>query len=550
MGDIPHILLVEDDDLDARLVTTFLERGNVRHTLLRSRSVATARDLLARQEFDLVLVDHYIADGLGLDLIASLDESSGPPCVLLTGSTTRGLDEQALRAGAIDYLDKGELSPTALRTVVRQALARQTRREKIREMAFTDGLTGLANRIRLMQDLDKAIARARRRDGRFGVLYMDLDGFKPINDTLGHQAGDQLLVEVASRLKALVRETDTVARLGGDEFVVLLDDITSPEDGMLSAARIRDRLEQAVELDAGPAKVGVSIGVATWPLDGEDPAALLEAADQGMYQTKRGRKASASKREAPSRTAHSLEHELKRAVMSQGFDLSFQPRIDLGTGTLMALEARLRWSRHNTPLRAQDFVPALEALGLVTGVDCWVARQAASVVARLRARTPELRLAVNLSAAALADAKHVDRVTQTLRELDLPTDAIEIQLDASPAQLEEASRWKDMGVRIVGCGAALNLAGWRDLLGPPPLHALELDVRTTTRLRAPGGAAVAAATVALARSLDLTVVAAGAEDLETLQRLSALGVDEAQGHAVARPMSTAELQGWLERRAA
>jgi diguanylate cyclase (GGDEF)-like protein len=418
-----------------------------------------------------------------------------------------------------------------------------------------DALTGLPNRTQLHERLSSALAAAGPGGGgHVGVLLMDLDGFKEINDTLGHHHGDVLLQQVADRLRASMRPGDLVARLGGDEFALLLPDITGTDDAVAVAQRTLATLEgpayvQGVELD-----VRGSVGVACFPEHGSDVDELLSGADMAMYSAKQARSGWALYDEAlnqhtPERLA--LVSDLRRGLERDELMLEYQPKLDLATGEVCGVEALVRW-RHpeRGVMPPAEFVGLAEQTGLIRPLTMWVVREALRQTQRWRAEGLELRVAINLSVRSLT-RELPDAIAALLLEHgatghELEFEITESMMMANPAEgLEILQELSDLGLRLAvddfGTGYS-SLAYLKRL----PVSELKIDNSFVREMDVDASdRGIVRSTIDLARHLGLSVVAEGVESAATLAELRDLGCNSAQGFFISPPLPPKELAAWV-----
>ena len=436
---------------------------------------------------------------------------------------------------------------------------RRQAEEQVHALAYHDVLTGLPNRLLFGDRLQVATAQAHRGGGRLAVLFLDLDRFKVINDSLGHGVGDRVLQGVAERLQGCVREGDTVARLGGDEFTVILPGIRRAVDAVRAAEKVREALRQPFRLDGCDLFVTASVGVSVYPEDGTDAETLLRNADSAMYRAKeQGRdncQVYASSMNVSARERLHLEGALRRAVAEGELTVHYQPQLDPGSGEVAGVEALLRWEdpERGTVLPA-GFLALAEATGLVLPLGARVLRSACTEGRRWRERGhPALRVAVNLSARELQQPELVARVQAVLRDSGLEPGALELEVgEGSVApDVETAARTlgrlRDLGVRIAldGFGAGRSsLADLRRL----PADALKID-RSLVRGVASEARdeAVVSALVALAHTLGLEVVAVGVESTAQRDFLAGRGCDRVQGFLVSPALPPDECSAFLTR---
>ena len=435
---------------------------------------------------------------------------------------------------------------------------RKRAEEQIKSLAYHDSLTSLPNR-RLFQDrLSVAVAQAHRNSQRLAVLFLDLDRFKPVNDSFGHAAGDRLIQDVAERLRTCLREGDTVARLGGDEFTLLLPGVAQVVDAARVAEKVLDTLRVPFLIEGRELFSTASIGISLYPEDGRDADTLVKSADAAMYRAKQqGRDnyqlcAPALNATALERLA--LESSLRHAVGQDELVLHYQPVVDLVSGRVQSMEALLRWRHPELGLvPPADFIPLAEMTGLVIAFSPWVLRTACAQAREWQAAGhPGLGVAVNLSARQFQHPDLVGQVKRALEETKLEARFLELEIsETSAMQGPEANvptlrALKALGVRIAiddfgtGCSSLSYLRRF-------PIDALKIDRSFTAEItRDPDDAAIANVVIALAHTLKLRVVAEGVETDDQLAFLSARRCDEAQGYLFGSPRPAADCAGLLD----
>jgi diguanylate cyclase (GGDEF)-like protein len=419
-----------------------------------------------------------------------------------------------------------------------------------------DALTGLANRNLFHAALVKALARAERSGRTMALLMIDLDGFKRVNDTLGHAAGDSVLRGVAHRLSERLRSADQIARIGGDEFAVILENVGQLADVAFVARKIIAAVAPPFEIDGKAFHCGASVGIAAWPEHASDAPALQRAADLAMYAAKATggnsyRYYSDAIRTEFDRRA-TLDNELRRAQQYAEFELHYQPQIDLATGRICGAEALLRW-RHSARglLCAADFIEGLESSGQIEPVGYWVLETALAQLERWHARFGAwLTIAINLSARQLAHPKLLPHMVHVLERYAVDPACIELELTESAVvssrERELLSQLHALGVRVTvdDFGTGYSSLQYLKLL---PIQALKVDHTFVGGI--PSSAddvAIIGATLALARSLGLAVIAEGVETREQLEFLRAHGCVRAQGFLIGRPVPAEEFARLLE----
>ncbi|MDP2793411.1 MAG: EAL domain-containing protein [Sulfurisoma sp.] len=420
--------------------------------------------------------------------------------------------------------------------------------QRIWHIAHHDGLTGLPNRTLLHDRLEQTLAQAERAGSRVAVIFLDLDRFKAINDTLGHGVGDELLKHVARRLSAVVRAVDTVSRLGGDEFVIVMAGIAGPEDAAVAAQKVIDALAAAVTIEGHSLRATPSLGIALFPDDGTAPLHLMKNADTAMYQAKaRGRNTYeffTQRLNAETERAFTLEQRLRLAIEAGHLVLHYQPLVDMETRKVASLEALLRWNdpEHGIILPG-EFIPLAEETGLIVPIGQWVIAEALRQNRRWQeAGMPLLPVAVNLSPRQFRQKDLVGGIRALLAETGQPARLLELEITESTllhdldAALETLRELDAMGVRLAiddfGTGySSLNH------LKRLPVHKLKIDqsfVRDLCHDR--DDAAIVNAIIGLGSAMDLHVLAEGVETRDQLAALDKLGCRQYQGYLFSRPL--------------
>jgi diguanylate cyclase (GGDEF)-like protein/PAS domain S-box-containing protein len=412
---------------------------------------------------------------------------------------------------------------------------------RIRHMAFHDALTGLPNRLLLEDRLAQAIALAGRNQKRVAVLMLDLDRFKLVNDSLGHHVGDRLLQSVAERLTASLRKSDIVARLGGDEFVIALPWVGDNDNVEQIAQKVLSALIEPLQIDGHELQTSCSIGICQYPVDGEDPQALLKAADAAMYQAKTKKRGTYCffAPEFKERVEHrqQLENDLRKACDRGEFVLHYQPLVSTDSGRITGMEALLRW---NHPVQGlippNQFIPLLEEMGMMVEVGRWVLRTACGQnVAWQKDGLPPIRVAVNVSAQQFHRGDIVSIVKDVLCETGLDPQWLELELTESMT-LDETETTINVMHKLKALGVSLSLddfgTGWSSLsyLTRFPLDRLKIDRSFMRNVASQAGAeAVVKSILTLARSLGMSCVGEGVETHQQLDYLQKQTCAEVQG---------------------
>ncbi|MEO5702878.1 MAG: EAL domain-containing protein [Gammaproteobacteria bacterium] len=427
--------------------------------------------------------------------------------------------------------------------------------QRLHYLANYDALTGLPNRTLFFDRLTQALARARRETGLAAVLFLDLDRFKGVNDTLGHDIGDLLLKAVAARLMRCVRESDTVSRLGGDEFALVLLDLAQVGDLIHIIKKIQDSLPQPYDLEGHEVFITISIGVSFYPNDGETPETLLKNADTAMYLAKeQGRNrfqhdsSIMSVRAAQRRTlGYALHHALER----NQFVLHYQPFMDAKTGHITGMEALLRWHLPESGIILPSrFIPLAEETGLIGSIGEWVLHHAClQNKAWQTAGFAPLPIAVNFSSRQFHQQDMLAIVTKVLAETGLAADYLELELTESIMQNAEAISTL-RGIRGIGAQISIDNFGTgyssMNYLKHFPINKLKIDTSFIQDIPSNAdNSAITAAIIALGHSLKLRVIAEGVETQEQLEFLRSLNCDEIQGYLVSKPVSAVEMSRLL-----
>ncbi|WP_438438523.1 putative bifunctional diguanylate cyclase/phosphodiesterase [Hydrogenophilus thermoluteolus] len=425
----------------------------------------------------------------------------------------------------------------------------------IYRQAHFDALTGLPNRALARDRIDRALARARREGETVYLLFLDLDGFKEVNDLYGHDAGDALLVETAARLKTCVRESDTVARLGGDEFLILVEGSATASTAQRIAESARDVLRQPFVVQDHRAQVTVSIGVAAFPNDAEDAETLMRLADAAMYAAKESGKNRvrfySERIESKVRFEAEQRRALEHALANGEFELFLQPVVQLPERTVTTAEALLRWRHPHQGLRnAAEFIPLAEASGLIRPIGLWVLQEAARLALQLAAQRPGFRVAVNLSPAQFGDpalARWAHEVEAALPHLTLEvTESLAMDAEGTAAAFLAQLREKGARLAIDDFGTGYANLSRLEALRP---DVIKIDKCFTDRIGQQGtGEQIMRAILELTRAVGALAVVEGLESHAQLVWFEPFAPIAIQGYHFAKPMPWNEFQTFLEKR--
>lgn len=494
-----------------------------------------------------------LEQGASLGMITELETRQGPRWFELSASRKEGA-----RNGAASFV-----------VLARDVTSRREAEQNVYRLAYFDPLTGLPNRLSFGERLEREVYRARRADRKLAVLFLDLDGFKNINDTMGHGTGDLLLQWVSDRLRHSVRPADVVARvdaseqeialarLGGDEFTVLVPNLESAEDVLGVAHRIHEQMRRPFLLEGRDVVLTASIGISVFPDDGEDGSTLLKHADTAMYHAKdQGRDNcqfySSSLTERALRRLD-LENSLRRALERDEFFLVYQPQLDVATGRVQSVEALIRWQHPERGLISPlDFIPAAEENGLIVPIGEWVMRTACADAMRWTEEGLDLRVAVNLSARQFRDPALPDRIAAILKASGLAAERLELEvtegslMEDTEATLATLNQLTSIGLRLSldDFGTGYSSLSYLKRL---PLDNLKVDRSFVRGLPFDhDNMAIVRAIVSLARNLGYSVTAEGVETVAQASCLRTLACDMLQGYFIGRPVGARELPGVIE----
>jgi len=521
-----------------------------------------ALERLRNDLFHVVLFDLSHRGARGVKSITQIELSAPRLAVVaLSARIDEALSLQAIQAGAQDFLVKWQGDGFSLARSIRYAIEHKKEKERLAMLAQYDGLTGLANRVLFRDQLEKVLGESGRTEAPGAMMFLDLDRFKVINDTLGHDTGDNLLKIVAQRLQGCVRTGDLIARLGGDEFTVIQEHVADRERVEAVARKIIGVMSQTFVLGGHELFIGASIGIALYPDHGADADTLLKNADTAMYHAKACGGGAyrfylpEMGQEAVERLE--LESDLRRALPRRELRVYYQPQFNIRTREIVGAEALLRWQRNGveSPLLPKDFMPLAEETGMIVPIGQWVLRTACEHAAQWRAAgLPPLRLAVNFSARQLREPDVVDTITSTQREVGLEPGILVLELNESLAMTYGTAadsilkKIHQAGIAIAidnfGSGSS-SLSSLRHL----PISALKIDRSFIKDIGNDANSeALAAAIITLTRSLKRAVIAEGIENQQQLDYLIAQDCPVGQGNFLSPPLPSDEFISLARRR--
>ncbi|MFQ5674644.1 MAG: EAL domain-containing protein [bacterium] len=560
------ILLLEDDTTEEGCLGDLLfEDQQNAYELQQAVRVQDGIECLERDSMDVVLLDLNLPGCDGLDLVSEIQSHSpNVPIIVLTGDDDLNLATRALQLGAQDYLVKNDTDRSTLERAVRYAIEKNRLIEQLEQsrrleqhLAYHDALTNLPNRHLFHDRLQQAVLQSNRSDKLTAVMFIDLDGFKRINDTLGHTIGDHLLKSVARRLKRSVRKVDTIARLGGDEFTIVLWGINNTQDAAMVARKILSLISKPYRIDEHELFVTASIGISTYPTDGADIETLIRKADIAMYRAKSHGKNHYQiynlSMDAQFFEHLTLENSLRKAVENDELVAYYQPQVDLSSGGIVGLEALVRWQHPKFGLVPPDkFIQLAEETGVILDIDEWMLKKACQQIKMWEGEGfRELRVAVNLSTRQFRQKKLAQMVAQILSDTEVQPGKLCLEITENNVMQDIKITVDILGV-LKEIGVVLSLddfgTGYSSLnyLKLFPIDILKVDRAFVSGIpRDRDDTAISTAIIVLAQSMELQVIAEGVETAEQIAFLQSLQCDEIQGFYFSRPLSTDGLTSLL-----
>ncbi|OUS14041.1 hypothetical protein A9Q89_00780 [Gammaproteobacteria bacterium 53_120_T64] len=549
-----HKLLIVDDDRTIRLAlkNIFTEQA---FQIFEARDGQQAISFCQQDTPDLILMDAIMPEIDGFEAcktIKALPNFNDTPILMITSLDDDMAINKAFSSGATDYITK-PLNFTVLKERVSRLLQANRVEKRVKELAYHDSLTGLPNRSKLMQDLRLILNRAKLDNSNFAVLFLDLDHFKNINDSLGHNIGDLLLKAVADRLQSSVRESDFVARLGGDEFTVILENIEDADAVALIAQNICSSLASPFVFIQQKMFVTASVGISIYPEDGEDVNALLKHADLAMFSAKKSRNNySFYQQGMEDKVARrlELEQELRYAISHQQLVLHYQPQVDLRSNRVVAAETLIRWEhpKHGF-LSPAEFIPLAEETGLIKDLTFWVIRQAFKQIGEWQQRNFDVKLSINLSTKDIETTGSLsDFLFYQLETSNVPASLIELELTESMLMDDpEKSRQELLALKDMGFALAIDDfgTGYSSLnyLKNLPVDILKIDRSFIKDIELnPDDKPIVKGIIALADSLGLTTIAEGIENEQQSAIVHELGCNIIQGYLISRPLPREEFE--------
>jgi len=549
-----RVLLLEDNEGDSRLQKELLNIAYPgKYEIIVVVTLKDGLVSLKNEKFDVVLADLNLPDSDGVNTVTNIqNQNESIPIVILSGENSEELALRTVKMGVQDYLIKGQGDGYLISRALDYAIERKRNEQKLTYLASYDSLTGLANRTLFQERLDSALYRANINKSLVILLLIDLDRFKTINDTLGHDVGDKLLVNVANRLKDCTRHGDMIARLGGDEFIVLLEDTRNAEDAEMMAKKFLDLMRKPFFLSLQEIYISPSIGVSIYPLDDLQAGQLLKYADSAMYRAKElGRNRHCfytADMNLRLQSKLKMEVELRRATERQDFILHYQPKFDITTQALIGAEALIRWDHaEKGMISPNEFIPLAEECGLISVITDWVIQEACKQnhLWQQEGYQP-IRMAINLSPQQFNQENIVSRILNQINDSNLAPKYVELEItegalmkDAIKSnEILKELKNEDIHISIDDFGTGYSSLSY---LKKFHLDTLKIDQSFVRDIFDDlDNAAIVSAIIALAKTLRLNVIAEGVETEAQLSFLAAKGCNNAQGYLLGRPVPAQE----------
>lgn len=562
MEDKPiNILIVDDDDYDRQIykknITKYLPK---QFLVTEADSGQSALQICAGLQPDCILIDYYMPGLNGInfmDEITSSSEINNPAIIFLTGKGDETIAAEVIRKGAVDYIPKAKVRGDVLAESIKKSIDVINHKKRLQhqasiteELAYTDHLTKLLNRTSFNEQLTRSISLCKRHERQCAVLFIDLDRFKIINDIDGHQTGDKILIEVARRIKEVVRNEDLVGRIGGDEFVVGLSEINQKDDAAFVANKIISALNKDFFINSKRHYIGASIGIALYPASSDSPSELLRAADIAMYAAKANGRNSYhfyTEKEASAYSANlKINNEIIKAIKNNQLQLSYLPTIDLITNTIVGIEALLRWGnpafQHISPIKILQIA---ESSGLMPKITDWVFRSACKDYQNhLSGISQNIRLTINISKSQLLDDNIDTLFTEVSERLGMPPELIDLDIsDISSCPdsgfvPKHIQALRAAGHRIVIDHFGMNANNYNHLLPLLPVDAIKIDKLFVDNIHNDPVKQLLFKTIMnTGQQLGATMIAKGIESREEMDYIKNNGCHIAQGYYFHKPLS-------------
>ncbi|MBL4908352.1 MAG: EAL domain-containing protein [Sneathiella sp.] len=559
-----NVLIIDDDEVDYLIATKQLEVAFPDEPLsidwIRNSNNVDYVSLFSH--YDVCLIEQLLGNHLGLEIIQNMHRAGCMvPMILLTGEDNRKVDLQAAGHGAADYLVKDDISPTLLNRSIRFAIAQKKHERKLIDLAYKDGLTGIANRKKFDEYMEMSLSTSSRSHAPLGLILIDLDDFKQVNDTYGHLTGDMLLQQVAQRLLEAVRSTDLVARLGGDEFAIATTQLGNAKDMELILKKISEIFLTPFQLGDVALIATASVG-ATLKQSGECLTfqELFRRADLSLYSAKfRGKNMTqfySAQKPAKLKKNVQLSSKIQTALLKDEFTVLYQPKINIaGSTSLCGVEALIRWHpKGKDPVLPGNFIPMAEQSGDIIPIGEWVLDTACAQIRAWKNKHKILiPVAVNVSPVQICRADTVSFIRETLKKYSLSPDVLEIEVTETASYSDPTLLIRHLlQLHQLGCKIAIDDFGvgyssfqrFIDL----PVSSLKIDRSFVEKIgQSTKADATCRSIITLANSLDIPVIAEGVETAQQLRAIKEFDCQRAQGYFIKEPLAADHFMDWLSK---
>ncbi len=560
-----RVLLIEDNPGDAYLLQEYLNRGKLAsYSVTHVSLLADGKKAMQEEDYDVIFLDMGLPDGTSSTIVSeAIKHARNTPVIVMTGNNDIQQGIESVKAGAQDYLIKGEARDDTVERAIHHAIERKrllveldVLKEREHELAMHDSLTGLTNRASLKYQFENILQHAKRTDEKIAVLFIDLDRFKIINDSMGHDIGDAVLIEVAKRLTSLLRESDIVARIGGDEFICVLRDIVDNNGISKLAEKINTSLQEAFYVHKEELYIGCSIGISLFPDDGQSCDELITVADTAMYLAKeqgRNQYQFADSETKKKSQSPNMGNELRRAFANNEFIVYYQPVVDAKTETIHSCEALVRWQHPEKGIMLPGtFIPEMEQSGLIVQLGEYVLKEVAHYwKSNMRQQFPNSRISVNISSLHFRQKTFVVRLLELFDEIAVESSWLDIEITESvilhyeTLVIEHFKLLNENGIGIsiddFGTGYS-SFSYLRDY----PLSTLKIDKSFVDHLLSDiNDRAIVKAISVLSEQLGMKVIVEGVETLELVTTLRAMDCNYIQGYYYSRPLPPDEYVNFM-----
>lgn len=556
-----RVHVVDDDPADFLIIDEVLGQSTrFRYEINHISDISEARQELIDPQCDVFLLDFFLGAKTARDLLVEARKLHCPaPIVVLTGVESGALDDEVIQLGAADFLPKSDITPSLLERTIRHAIQHKRAELELEKMVKRDPLTGLGNRLLFEEILESSLARCKRAGTKLAVLFMDLDRFKEINDSLGHPTGDLLLLLIADRLRAVIREADFIARIGGDEFTILIDDLHDAKDALSVARKIIHAVSQPSAIGGHELNVSASIGMALFPENGDAPIKLMQKADIALYEAKRKGlnkvQCFTSNLQTQLEKHLNIEKGLRYALEHNHFELMLQPQWNLSDRRIFGFEALIRWRFGSDLVSPSDFISVAEKTGLIVPIGEWLLLSACRYLKKWQELgVTQYRIAINVSPLQLKSGYFIETLQSALNSTGINPELLEVEitedslLDGHEENIkvqQDLMRIRELGVTIAIDDFGTGYSSLR-YLRQFPADVVKID---KSFVSGNGGEAlsepeICRAVVTMADSLGMEVLAEGIETIPQLTRLRAMGCRLGQGYLVSEPLAFDEATQW------